>query len=94
MIAREADPLEARWRGPEKMSDDARRIRTAVDEIAEQDQQLGALEACSVDGDLAFERDQFLISPMDVADGIDDGILEIDFDTLPSRRFGPPAETM
>ena len=94
MIAREADPLEAGRRRSEKMGYDPRRIRTAVDEIAEQDQQLGALEACSVDGDLAFERDQFLISPMDVADCVDDGIIEIDFDTLPSRRFGPPAETM
>ncbi|MBB6465670.1 hypothetical protein HNQ96_001528 [Aminobacter lissarensis] len=64
------------------MVEHAGRIRAAIDVIAKHDDQLAAGQRGSVADDLVFERRQLLVAAMDVADGIDNRVGQVEFDPI------------
>ncbi len=73
MISQQAETPEAGRRRSHDLLDDAARIRTAVDMVAERHQPFLALEIAAVFGNQRFEIAQLVDATMDVADGVDGG---------------------
>lgn len=88
VIACKANALEAWRRRTAQMLDDRCRVRTAIDIVAQHDDQLASIELRSVFDDLAFEREQLAIASMDVADRIDGSevVADVNAVALPTSR--------